>query len=628
LASFIPEEKISEIKIAADIVDVVSESVLLKKAGKNFTGLCPFHSEKTPSFTVSPEKQIFHCFGCNTGGNVFSFLMKQEGLSFPEAARRLAKRYGVEIPHKPLSSEQKQKISERERLFDLNRRAADFYHTALLKSPAAQKARSYLTKRGFSKETIDAFKLGYALEGWDHLLRFFTQKRISPRLLAQSGLILERKNKTGYYDRFRDRIVFPIFDVNSQIIGFGGRVLDDTLPKYLNSPETAVYNKRRSLYGIHRAKENCRAKKTALIVEGYLDCLALHQHGINNAVATLGTALTADQLKLLKRYAGQMVLVYDSDEAGIRSAKRCIETFWKEHVDFRREDVFREEKADTRILVLPAGHDPDSYIQENGSQAFLELVASAAGIITFLLDCAIHEHGLTTEGKIRIISDLQKPLAAVNDRVARTIYIQQVAERVGISEAAVLERVRNLGRILNQQRSTADRSPVEPDARDAGPTRLGQGTVLGNDASDRFERRIIAMMLQFPDILPEIKSLNVLKYFENDYFKSVGTMIVGLNPTSAEQISEFISGLEDDRQQALVTALALEDESWNKNGCLKLLHNYVDTRQQIRSNERLEEQILAAEKNNDQDRLLALLSQKQKQAESREKRKMDMLGDK
>ena len=354
MANFIPEDKISEIKHSADIVDIVSDVVLLKKAGKNLVGLCPFHSEKTPSFTVSPDKQIFHCFGCGVGGNVISFLMKQEGLSFPEVARHLAKRYGVSIPEGPVSPEQKRRMSERESLFDLNRRAMDYFHETLLKSPAGEKARSYLSKRGISAKTIDAFKLGFARDGWDHLLRYFSGRRIPRALLEKSGLILARKDSSGYYDRFRNRIIFPIFNASMQVIGFGGRVLDDALPKYLNSPETAVYNKSRSLYGIHRAKEKCRTTGTVFIVEGYFDLLTLHQHGIENAVATLGTALTAEHVRLLTRYASRMILVYDSDEAGIRSAQRCIETFWHEHVDFRREDVFSEEKADTHILVLPA----------------------------------------------------------------------------------------------------------------------------------------------------------------------------------------------------------------------------------------------------------------------------------
>lgn len=631
MAIFIPEEKISEIKNAADIVDIVSESVLLKKAGKNYIGLCPFHSEKTPSFTVSPDKQIFHCFGCGTGGNVFSFLMKQEGLSFPEAARHLAKRYGVDVPDRPLSPEQKKKISERESLLDINRRAGGFYHQALKNSTAGQKARSYLSKRGISQKIIDDFKLGYAQDGWDHLLRFFTENRISSGLLEKSGLIIARKNKSGHYDRFRNRVIFPIFDVNMQVIGFGGRVLDDALPKYLNSPETVLYNKSRSLYGIHRAKDRCRATGTVFIVEGYLDLLALHQHGIENSVATLGTALTADHVKLLTRYARRMILVYDSDEAGIRSAQRCIATFWKEHVDFRREDVFSEDKADTHILVLPAGHDPDSYIFEYGPESFLEAASGSPGIITFLIDCAVRQHGLTTEGKIRIMSELQQPLAAINDPIAQAIYIQQLAERIGIAESAVLERIRTVA----ARKPGAKTFAVQKDAPSGTLPKTGQAaSVAGAKGSPevniaiRFERQIITMMLQFPDILPEINRLNVLKYFENDDLESIGNMILKFNPTTADQVSELISRIENEAQQILIASLAMEDESWNKKGCLRLLGKFVETRRKLRNNGLLEEQIKAAEKRNDHSLLLTLLNKKQKMAERSEKHKMAILSKK
>jgi DNA primase len=631
LAIFIPEEKISEIKNAADIVDIVSESVLLKKAGKNYIGLCPFHSEKTPSFTVSPDKQIFHCFGCSTGGNVFSFLMKQEGYSFPEAARHLAKRYGVDIPDRPLSPEQKKKIGERESVLDINRRAGDFYHQTLLNSTAGQIARSYLSKRGISQKTIVDFKLGYARDGWDHLLRFFSNKRISTMLLEKSGLILTRKNKSGHYDRFRNRVIFPIFDVNSQVVGFGGRVLDDALPKYLNSPETAIYNKSRSLYGIHRAKDKCRATGTVYIVEGYLDLLALHQHGIENSVATLGTALTADHVKLLTRYARRMILVYDSDEAGIRSAQRCIETFWKEHVDFRREDVFSEDKADTHILVLPTGHDPDSYIFEHGPEAFIAAASDSPGIITFLMDCAARKHGLTTEGKIRVISELQEPLAAINDPIAQAIYIQQLAERLGIAESAVLERIRAVA--IRPSRTTVFAGQKGAPAgglpkREAAISNSGAAGPPGVNAGIRFERQIIAMMLQFPEILPEINRLSVLKYFENSDLESVGNMVLKFNPTTADQASELISRIENEAQQTLIASLAMADESWNRKGCLRLLGKFVDTRHKLRSGSLLEEQIKAAEKRHDHALLLTLLNKKQKMAERSEKQKMAILSEK
>jgi DNA primase len=631
LLAFIPEEKISEIKNAADIVDIVSESVLLKKAGKNYIGLCPFHSEKTPSFTVSPEKQIFHCFGCSTGGNVFSFLMKQEGFSFPEAARHLAKRYGVAIPERKLSPDQKRKINERESVLDINRRAGAFYHQGLLNSSAGQKARSYLSERGISEKTINDFKLGYAYDGWDHLLRFFSNKRISPVLLEKSGLILSRKNKSGHYDRFRNRIMFPIFDVNMQVVGFGGRVLDDTLPKYLNSPETAVYSKSRSLYGIHRAKDKCRAAGTVFIVEGYLDLLALHQHGIENTVATLGTALTPEHVKLLKRYARRMVLVYDSDEAGIRSARRCVETFWKEHVDFRRQDVFSEEKADTHILVLPADHDPDSFVFEYGAQAFLEAASESPGIITFLMDCAVREHGLTTEGTIRIISALQEPLAAINDQIAQAVYIQKLAERIGVAESAILERIRAVANRRSQSAADAGRPGVSV----GGMTDTGKAVddAVSNDQPGvntgiRFERRIIAMMLQYPQILPEIIDLKILNYFENSDLIDIGNLILKFNPTAADQVSEIISGIENENQRTLVASLSMEDEFWNKKGCLRLLGNFVETRQKIQNRGLLEDQIRAAEKNNDHELLLALLNKKQKMAERSEKQKMAILNEK
>ena len=631
MAIFIPEDKISEIKNAADIVDVVSESVLLKKAGKNYIGLCPFHSEKTPSFTVSPDKQIFHCFGCSTGGNVFNFMMKQEGHTFPEAARHLAKRYGVDIPDRLLSPEQKKKISERENLLDINRRAAGFYHQALLDSRKGQQARSYLLKRGISQKTIDDFKLGYARDGWDHLLRFFSNNRLSPLLLEKSGLIVPRKNKSGHYDRFRNRVIFPIYNVNTQIVGFGGRVLDDSLPKYLNSPETALYNKSRSLYGIHRAKDKCRATGTVYIVEGYLDLLALHQHGIENSVATLGTALTADHVKLLTRYARRMILVYDSDEAGIRSAQRCIETFWTEHVDFRREDVFSEDKADTHILVLPTGHDPDSYIFEHGPEAFTKAASGSPGIITFLMDCAVRKHGLTTEGKIRIISELQEPLAAINDQIAQAIYIQQLAERIDVAESAVLERIRTVAtRQLRAPAFAGRRSAPEIGSQrraDRKTNSDGRETSAVNSGI-RFERQIIAMMLQFPEILPEINRLSVLKYFENNDFESIGNTILSFNPTTADQVSELISKIDNGTQQTLIASLAIGDESWNKKGCLRLLSKFVDSRQKLRNGSLLEAQIKAAEKSNDHDLLLKLLNKKQKMAERSEKQKMAILSEK
>ena len=600
MAIFIPEDKVLEIKNAADIVDIISEVVHLKKSGKNFLGLCPFHSEKTPSFSVSPEKQIFYCFGCGAGGNIFSFLMKHDGLAFPEAARTLARRYGIDIPNKNLTIEQKKRITERERLLKINRHAMEYFYRAL-RSQVGINPLNYLKKRGFSQQIMDTFHLGYAPRGWDNLLNFLSKKGVPPALIEKSGLILPKKDKRGYYDRFRDRIIFPILDVNKAVIGFGGRVLDDSLPKYLNSPETPVYNKSRSLYGLYSARDKCRAANTVFIVEGYLDLISLHQHGIENSVASLGTALTPEHVRLLTRYASRIILVYDSDEAGIRSALRCVDIFWKEHVDFSRGDVFQEEKADTHILVLPEEHDPDSFLAENGPEKFLAAASEAPGIITFLIDQAIDKHGLETEGKIRVIADLQVPLATINDNVARSLYIKQLAERIGIDEKIVLEKVR-------EHRS--DKSVKN------------SGTPIGGaDKGSRLEKQIIAMMLQFPAILPAIKMHNVIEYFENDTLKSIGKTVLDKQLSSESQISELLTSIADPVQENLIATLSMIEESWDENGCLKLIKQFVAAGKKNRDRNILE-QIRAAEKKNDQKTLAKLLKEKQKMAVQSQKQKL------
>jgi DNA primase len=470
LAVFIPEDKISEIKNIVDIVDIISDIVLLKKVGRNYVGLCPFHTEKTPSFTVSPEKQIFYCFGCGTGGNVFNFLMNHDGLSFFETAKMLANRYGIEIPAQTMSPEQKRRISERESLLAANKQAMDFFKHSLLSDVEGKIALEYLKKRGIGEDTITIFNLGFAPAGWDSLLNYFSKKNISHELVEKSGLIIKRKSKNGYYDRFRNRIIFPIFNVSKQVLGFGGRVMDDSLPKYLNSPETSVYNKSRSLYGLHIAKEHCRASETVYIVEGYFDLLALHQHGILNSVATLGTSLTQGHVQILRGFVGKngrFILVYDSDAAGIKAAERSIKVFDKGYVN-------------AQILVLPEGYDPDSYIFEFGYKSFMNTASKAKSIIAFLIDSAVKKHGLSIEGKIRIISDLKQPLAHINDSVERSLYIKELAEIIGIDEAAVMEKVR----IVSGNKSIKANKELSDKMRDKKPYVKGEQARKADNCND------------------------------------------------------------------------------------------------------------------------------------------------
>ncbi len=562
MALLIPEEIISEIKNTTDITEIISDVVDLKKAGKNYIGLCPFHSEKTPSFSVSPDKQIFHCFGCGTGGNVFTFLIKYEGISFPDAVRMMARRYGIVIPTSSMSVDQKRSFSKREALLSINRQAMDYFHHNLVDQVSGEKAMAYLANRGMTREIIEAFKIGYALDGWDNVSKFFKKRNVPVTLVEKSGLIVPRKSGNGYYDRFRNRIVFPIIDINMLVTGFGGRVMDESLPKYLNSPETPVYNKSRSLYGLNAAKGACRNSHVVYIAEGYFDALALHQNNIKNSVATLGTALTSAHVKILKGFIGETgkaMLVYDSDAAGIKAAMRSIEIFDKEYVN-------------ARILILPEGHDPDSYLSEYGFEAFLAAADRAKAVIPFLIETAVKKHGLSTEGKIRIISDMKAPLAMMTDNLMRSLYIKDIAERVGIDEAAVMEKVREAS--VKMDNKGASWRPQNSSEKPAAGKTVGQGSK--QEKSNRFERQIIAMMLQFPEILPEITARSVLKYFSDDTLKSIGEFV--LNNTNGLQgrVADFIDMVDDDRKKQIIASLAMGDDPWSMKGCMSLLTKFVE----------------------------------------------------
>jgi DNA primase len=628
LTSFIPEEKIAEIRNAADIVDVISGEVLLKKGGKNYLGLCPFHSEKTPSFTVSPDKQIFYCFGCGEGGNVFSFVMKQEGLTFPEAVKHLARRYGIVLPDRRMSPGQKRRLDEKEQLLSANRLAMDFFKQNLRVGPAGAKARGYLARRALTQTTIDAFHIGYAPQGWDNLLKHLHRQRLSSSVIEKSGLIVPRKNSGGFYDRFRDRIVFPIFDLNRQVIGFGGRVMDDALPKYLNSPETPVYNKSRSLYGLHLAKARCRETESVYIVEGYFDAIALHQHGFTNTVATLGTSLTAEHVRLLRGYIGEKgkaVLVYDSDEAGIKAARRSVEVFDKEYVN-------------AQILVLESGYDPDTFIFEHGAEAFHAAAAGAMDIIPFLLETAVKQNGLSVEGKVRVVSELQQVLSAVSDTVARSLYVRMVAERLEIDERALLEKLRRETVKQTTPESRRRPGPESGASGNDGKTSATAGITVRH--GDRVEKQIIAMMLQVPQSCHIINRLDALALFENQSLARIGQVILDANnrgdetvpadgaqtgPTEDQWLADIMAGLTTDEDRRIVADVAINAQGWAIEGCEKQILHFVETARKHRSQQDIENRIKEAVRNKDDKLLEQLLIEKQALAVKREKRKMALL---
>ena len=611
---FIPEDKVLEIKHAADIVEVVSESVLLKKTGKSYVGLCPFHSEKTPSFTVSPQKQIFYCFGCAAGGNVFSFIMKRDGISFPEAARILSKQYGINVPVQTMSKDQKRVRSERENLLAVNRQAMDFYHNNLFSAPSGKQAVLYLKKRGISQETMEIFRLGYASEGWNNINNFFQKKKIPLDIVEKAGLIVKRENKDGFYDRFRNRIIFPIFNVNMHVIGFGGRVLADDLPKYLNSPETPIYNKSSSLYGLHRARQKCREIETVYIVEGYFDLLALHQNGIQNSVATLGTSITTDHVHILRNVIGKdghVVLVFDSDDAGMKAALRSL-------------GIFMNAEVDANIMLLPSGHDPDSYLFEFGYESFYDIAKSAKSLISFLIDTLIEKYGLTVEGKIRVISEMRETLASINDSVARSLYIKELAERVGIEETAVLEKVRELSfRNRNStKRDTFSNNDFVRNHRKNGFQKADKRTSFHGKWT-RLEQQIISIMLQFPPVLSEIDNRGILDLFEDDRLKAIGDLILAHQDCSGMKIDDFINLIEDNEQRGIVASMAFGENKWDYDGCLNILNRFESKRNKKENT--LLKKIKEAEENNDLELLSKLLSKKQKMAVLSEKKKMALL---
>jgi DNA primase len=586
LVFFIPEEKINEIKNAADIVDLISESVTLKKAGRNHIGLCPFHSEKTPSFTVSYEKQIFYCFGCGSGGNVFAFLMKKEG-------KYLAEKYGIHIPDGAISPEQKQKISEKEKILSLNKQAMIFFSKCLTDNNTGKKARDYLSKRKISENIVRSFCLGYAPEGWNSLLDYMTKKdRQLHFLLERAGLIIKKNKADGFYDRFRDRIIFPIFDAGSHVIGFGGRVMDDSLPKYLNSPETIVFSKSRSLYGLNAAKSECRNTETVHIVEGYFDLLSLHQHGIKNSVATLGTAITSEHVKMLRGIVGKegkFILVYDSDEAGIKAAYRSIE-------------IFDKGFADAKIIVLPSGYDPDSYLVEYGAESFRNAVSRALGAVSFLINRAIDKHGLSVNGKIHIISELKNIISSVEDNIERSLYIRELAEKTDIDESAIREKICGITKVFNSDYIS----------------------VSGNERGSRIERQIIAMMLQCCEIIPEIINRGVLDNFSDDVLKSIGYDIIRQYRTSSRKPNDIVPFFEDAEKNRIAASLSIREDVWNHDGCIKLLaqFEYCQERRKDTSISRIK----AAEEIKDNKLLLELLREKQIQARKKRANNLNASG--
>jgi DNA primase len=420
----IPDEKVREVRERASILEVIAEYVGLKKSGVNYLGLCPFHTEKTPSFNVNPAKGIYHCFGCGVGGDVVSFIMRIEGMAFPEAVRLLARRVGVEIPDRPQTDAEKRRADEREHLYEVHETAVRYYEKVLLEDKAGEPGRSYLKRRGVDGETARVYRLGFAPDSWDGLARYLERKRV-PLAEAEKIGLLRKRDRGGYYDGFRNRLLFPITDLQGRPIGFGGRVLDDSLPKYLNSPESPIYRKSDVLFGMGTAKHAIREKGEAFIVEGYFDHLALFRAGFRNVVATCGTALTENHLKLLKRFAGKALLLFDADKAGKKATLRAM-------------DLFLEGGFPASVVQMPPDEDPDTFLERYGAETFTRVVGEARPVFEFFFRdlCRQHEIG-SVEGKVAILSELTPRLGKIADQLERDLYVREIARVLAIEESDV-----------------------------------------------------------------------------------------------------------------------------------------------------------------------------------------------
>ena len=494
---FFSDDAVSEVRGRSSILEVVSDYVNLKKTGKNHKGLCPFHTEKTPSFMVNEEKQIFHCFGCGEGGDVFTFLMKVGHFSFPQALEELAKRYGVSIKPRELSPHQKKETARREILYPINQIALEYFHDLLMRRREGEQARKYLAQRGLTKDLLVEYQLGYSLDLWNGLVQHLQEKKVDLELARELGLILPRKRE-GWYDVFRGRIMFPICDVHRRTVGFGGRILGEGQPKYLNSPESIIYHKGEVLYGLHEAKQSISEKESVLLVEGYFDLLTLHQFGFRNSVATSGTALTPQHIRILKRYANTMVTLFDADQAGIQAALRCL-------------PLFLEEGIWAKTILLPQGEDPDTYLRKGHLEDFKGKVAEAVPLFDFFFDHLMKTHDVRSiEGRVKVAEEGVTLLRRIPEGVRRNVYIKALAERVGLQES-----------VLHDMLRAPSKGPSPREERRAREETRGSWP--------RSEEMIVRLMVHRPEIIPKVSETGVLEEFESSVLKQMAEGLIGLH---------------------------------------------------------------------------------------------------
>ena len=579
---------LNDIRDRISIAAYIGERVSLKRVGRNFKGLCPFHREKTPSFYVNDEKQIYHCFGCGEGGDIFRFTMKFDGVEFPEAVRHLASRAGVELPRdvSPAEREMERETERRRRLFlRINEVARDHFISALREASLGGPARDYLQGRGITKEILTQHFLGYADNEWDSLARKLTAAGVPLEQAAQLGLVKERKGG-GYYDFFRQRIMFPIISPRGDVLGFGGRTLDvggkgEEQAKYVNSPDSLIYHKSNCVFGLNLSAGAIRAADQVILVEGYMDLIALHQLGIANAVAPLGTAITSGHIRLLSRYTRNFVLVFDGDAAGLSAAMRSL-------------PLFIDAGLMPRVVLLPEGEDPDTMVRKEGAELFKERLARAPSLIECFADQTVRLSGVDAAGRAQAAGKLVPLLRRISDPVERKIYVRHLARRLDVDEPFL-------------EAATSSRGEIAPRASGAAGK---EGEIVALSA----ERVLLETMLRHPEIIPEVFGRIDPGRFEDDWCRTAASVLYDAWQRYGEvRMGQLVEEIDDTELVAQMRAAAIDVASCGKDEARVLVSDCISKikeRPVYMQMERLNREIKRAEEEGDDARLMTLLREK------------------
>ncbi len=586
------EDIVAEIKDRADIVQIIGEHVNLKRSGVRYLGICPFHHEKTPSFSVHSGQQFYHCFGCKESGDVFSFMMKYHNLDFPAALKALAQRCQIELPERTKSRKQQEMEQHRELLFALNKKAAGCFRRCLVDSESGVQARRYLERRGIGKALQERYQLGYAPSpeavGWNFLGSQFDSQECA--LGKEVGLLAE-KQQGGTYDRFRDRIIFPIFDSRGRIAGFGGRILGNGNPKYLNSPESVIYSKSRLLFGLFHQRDPIRMQRRAVLVEGNFDLLSLVSHGLDPVAAPLGTALTREQVRALKPLVDEVVLLFDGDEAGVKAVERSV-------------GIFLAEQVSGRVVVLPPEHDPDTFVREYGIEALNSLIDKAETLPEFVLDRLVARHGLTLDGKGKIIEDLKPLLAAATSVLQRSVWASHFAKILGVEPETILEQKAGYA--------------VVPEPAEYPPAAASQQSSLKPVSGPL--KAIVTFMVLHPEHLPLLEESGLEEMLSGTIGEVILLQIRVLREQQQNELhpEDLLTALPEGEERSLVASLLLRATDYEQSGQmdehdreeLEEIREWLKLSALKRSSDQLIAEINNAQKNNDFSLIAELMQEK------------------